>query len=588
MSPTQITDDAQPAIGFNLRSELWALVIAISITIAALVYLFQLWHLHPRVPILYSGDGLLTLNGLRNMRFGQWYWSTKQLGAPFGQDLHDFPAVADNLHLAMLWVGVKLLRSEVLTFNLFFFGTYLFTTAGGYIGARMLKIKRPAAVLIGVIFSFLPYHFQHGPGHLYLSAYWAVPLWAAFLIRELSGDSICAVLPHSNSRSVLIRWCRQPSTLVIAAISISAASTGLYYAFFFLILATPILAFRWIKQSGPFQWLPIAWALCLATSTMAVQYFPIWLYQKQNGSNLSIVQRSIAQVEYYSLKISNLLLPVGGHRIPQFANLRNKANPVYLVGEGTEAIGLIGGFGLLVLMCVLVFRLSQKKNSLLPALSSFAFMAILVSTVGGFAQIFAAFGFTQLRVWSRMSVVIAFPAIVCAVLLLNQMVAKLKQITAITIFMLVGAVALLDMNPGHPLPSYEKTARSWQNDRYLVQKIETEFGNDAMIFQLPIVPFPENPPVVEMTDYKHLRGFFHSSTLQWSYGGVKGRDGAWQNSLPTDPKLLVAKLRSLGFEAIWIDRNGYEDKGADLIANLRALGLISSISNKNILVLTLG
>jgi phosphoglycerol transferase len=122
----------------------------------------------------------------------------------------------------------------------------------------------------------------------------------------------------------------------------------------------------------------------------------------------------------------------------------------------------------------------------------------------------------------------------------------------------------------------------------LVQKIETEFGNDAMIFQLPIVPFPENPPVVEMTDYKHLRGFFHSSTLQWSYGGVKGRDGAWQNSLPTDPKLLVAKLRSLGFEAIWIDRNGYEDKGADLIANLRALGLISSISNKNILVLTLG
>jgi phosphoglycerol transferase len=224
----------------------------------------------------------------------------------------------------------------------------------------------------------------------------------------------------------------------------------------------------------------------------------------------------------------------------------------------------------------------------MPALSSFAFMAILVSTVGGFAQIFAAFGFTQLRVWSRMSVVIAFPAIVCAVLLLDQMFAKRKRITVITIFILVGTVALLDTNPGHPLPSYEKTAQSWESDRHLVQKIETVLGSDAMIFQLPIVPFPENPPVVNMTDYEHLRGYFHSSTLQWSYGGIKGRAGAWQNSLPTDPKLLVAKLRSLGFQAIWIDRNGYDDRGASLNASLNAVGLVTSISDGDAFVLSLG
>jgi phosphoglycerol transferase len=581
MLPTQSTDDPQSSDKMSLRTELWALLIAISITIGALVYLFQLWGLHPRVPILYSGDGLLTLNGLRNMRFGNWYWSTNKLGAPFGQDLHDFPAVADNLHLAMLWVGVKVLRNEVLTFNLFFFGTYLLTTAGGFTGARMLKIKRPAAVLIGVVFSFLPYHFQHGPGHLYLSAYWAIPLWVAFLVRELMGDSIFKVLPNSKCLSDLFNWCRQRSSLVIAAISICAASTGLYYAFFFLILATFVLCIRRLTQSASFQWVPIAWALCVATATMALQYFPIWLYQKQNGSNLSIVQRSISQVEYYSLKISNLILPVGGHRISQFADLRNKANPVYLVGEGTEALGLLGAFGLLALLCFLVYRPLRNSNRLLPALSSFAIMSILVCTVGGFAQVFAAFGFTQLRVWSRMSVVIAFPAIVCAVYLLSFLIEKRKRVTSLFILTFVGTLALLDTNPARLLPSYDKTARAWESDRYLVQQVETAFGQDAIVFQLPIVPFPENPPVVNMTDYEHLRGHFHSSTLRWSYGGVKGRSGDWQSSLPTDPKLLIARLQNLGFQAVWVDRNGYEDNGASLIASLKAAGLTTAISDAN-------
>jgi phosphoglycerol transferase len=181
---------------------------------------------------------------------------------------------------------------------------------------------------------------------------------------------------------------------------------------------------------------------------MALQYFPIWLYQKQNGSNLSIVQRSISQVEYYSLKISNLILPVGGHRISQFADLRNKANPVYLVGEGTEALGLLGAFGLLALLCFLVYHPLRNSNLLLPALSSFAIMSILVCTVGGFAQVFAAFGFTQLRVWSRMSVVIAFPAIVCAVYLLSLLIEQRKRITSLFILTLVGTLALLDTNPG--------------------------------------------------------------------------------------------------------------------------------------------
>ena len=139
MLRAQNDDDEVPVVEVHIRSEVLTILVAILITSVAVVLIYQLWDLYPRVPILYSGDGLLTLNGLRNMRFGSWYWSTDKLGAPFGQDFHDFPAVADNLHLIILWIGVKLFRDEVLTFNLYFFGSYFLTTIGGYIGARMLR-----------------------------------------------------------------------------------------------------------------------------------------------------------------------------------------------------------------------------------------------------------------------------------------------------------------------------------------------------------------------------------------------------------------------------------------------------------------
>ena len=53
-----------------------------------------------------------------------------------------------------------------------------------------------------------------------------------------------------------------------------------------------------------------------------------------------------------------------------------------------------------------------------------------------------------------------------------------------------------------------------------------------MVFQLPYVPFPENPPVQQMSDYDHLRGALHSRTLKWSYPTMRGRWGdTWQRAI---------------------------------------------------------
>jgi len=566
----------------SIKKELISLFIGLSLTFIGLIFLYQLWNFHPRVPILYSGDGLLTLNGLRNMRLGNWYWSTQNLGAPFGQDLRDFPAIAENFHLIMLWLGVKILRSEVLAFNLFFFGTYLFTTTFGYIGSRLIRLNRSTAVLVGVIYSFLPFHYQHGPGHLYLAAYWALPIWIAFLVRELMGDSMS---PFSQGSK--LDWCRNRSTFHIAIIAIVAATTGLYYSFFFIILASFVLCLRRLKQTISFEWVPLLFAIVLASTVMAIQYFPIWLYQRQNGSNLSIVKRSISEVEYYSLKIINLVLPINGHRISLFNEIRVRANPVYLIGEGADALGLFGSIGLVILLVILVLQTTSDQNKVLASLSVFTFIALLISTVGGFTQIVAAFGFSQLRVGSRMSVVIAFPAIVSAAICLERLFRHRKRGVMLASILIIGSLSVLDMNPGNQLPPYKAVAQSWERDRNIVTRVSTSFGKDAMIFQLPVIPFPENPPVVNMTDYEHLKGYLHSPSLRWSYGGVKGRSADWQLSLPTDPKLLISKLQQQNFQVIWINRNGYEDRGTRLFNQLKDLGLKLFFKDSNLFILDL-
>lgn len=554
-------------------------------SIIAVFFLFQLWSFHPFIPISYDGDGLLTLNGLRNIQLHGWYFSTQNLGAPFGQNLHDFPAVADNLHLLLLWFGIKLFRNEFLVFNLYFLGAYVLSSVFGYIGSRVLRIAPPAAVLIGVAYAFIN---QQGPGHLYLSAYWAVPLWVAFLIRELSHDSLILIFPNSCRPRSLAQWACTPRALLITLISLLAATTGLYYAFFFLALAFFVSIIKKASQKNPFQWLPAAWAFIVGVFVLAVQYFPIWLYQQRSPNNLAIVGRTVAAVEFYSLKLVNLILPVYGHRLHFFAHLRDRSNPVYLIGENADAIGLLASIGFIALLVISVYRIIQPKIDTTSALASFSLIAILISMTGGLAQLMAVFGFTELRVWSRISVVLAFPALIFIVELIHRKIEHLGSLIIGITLTLIGVTSILDTNPTDPSVKLRPfAAQAWESDRELVHNIEEKFGKDAQIFQLPIAPFPEYGSIVNMVDYSHLRGYMHSNTLRWSYGAVKGRNSDWMLSLPTNPNELIEALRTKHFKAIWLNTLGYENSGLSVIADLERAGSTIAFQAENIVVLTL-
>ncbi len=101
------------------------------------------------------------------------------------------------------------------------------------------------------------------------------------------------------------------------------------------------------------------------------------------------------------------------------------------------------------------------------------------------------------------------------------------------------------------------------------------------MFQLPYVPFPENPPVHRMEDYAELIGYVHSTNLRWSYGQLKGPPSKWEAAVVhRPPARMLAELSALGFKGIYLDTFGYAHRGKALIPELsRVLGVKPLVSS---------
>jgi phosphoglycerol transferase len=145
-------------------------------------------------------------------------------------------------------------------------------------------------------------------------------------------------------------------------------------------------------------------------------------------------------------------------------------------------------------------------------------------------------------------------------------VTRARQLALGVALVVLTVLALFDQISPKTLPEYEKVKAQFINDGTFVREIEKNVPHGAMIFQLPVMSFPENPPVARMKDYDLLRGYLHSNHLRWSYGTIKGREGdIWLRQVASQPlDEMVETLAWAGFSGIYIDRNGYADNAVKI------------------------
>lgn len=518
-------------------------------------------------PYAYQGDTMFYHLMAKSMTDGGWFLDVPLLGAPGTLNLRDVPTSDNNLHAAMLWLLALGTSHYPSVLNDFFILSFPLVFLSALVVMRHFSVDWAASVSASLLYTFAPFHFTRGEHHLFLSAYWPVPL-AVLMIVWVSREGLW---PEHSGWSAWRSWKLRLSVLICLVL----ASTGFYYAFFacfFLLVAGIVAAAR--QRSWQRLWPALALVITIGAG-LAVNLWPSLAHFGDSGVAV-MARRPAGEADMFALRLAQVLLPVSGHRLSALEGLKTEYNRRPLINENDHAaIGIAGAVGFLGLLWWFFVRkpsadgLSEHgSRGLLHHLSIFSLAGLLFGTMGGFGSLVAFFGLPQVRAYNRISVFLSFFALFALAvwvdaLLRRQAASWRRQGAAYVVLATATLLALGDQVSPRMLPDYKGIEAQFTSDATFVGEIEARVPRGARIFQLPFMPFPEGQPISRMRDYDPLRGYLHSSHLRWSYGTMRGREGnAWLRQTAAKPvDQLLETLVWAGFSGVYVDRNGFDDDG---------------------------
>jgi phosphoglycerol transferase len=533
------------------------------------------WRLSLSVPFEYSADSLYYQSLIKGIIDHGWPLTNPSLGAPFGSQLYDAPDT-DNLHFLVIKAMGIFSDDPAVILNLYWLLTFPATAVAAWVVLRSLEVRALPAMFGGLLFSLLPYHFWRGETQVFLSAYFQVPLACYLILRALGGETLF------ERREAGRRWARlwMRRSLITLAICVVIGSAGVYYAVFTSLLligaAIICLAGHW-RQAAP----PLA-AAALIAAVLALNLTPTLLYEAEHGSNPEAIVREPGESEYQGLSLIQLLLPALRHRVNWLAEEKARyLEDTPVPSEASQSLGFLASAGLLWLFFLLATgALGRPIRSARPIerrAAVAAAMAFLIGTVGGVSSLIAHAISPQVRAWNRISVFIAFFALLAVALLFERGLVRLQRSRwrlagpAALVLGLVG-LAVYDQTPpaGPGLYEPESVKAAYRSDERFVARLERALPPDASVYQMPYVSFPEG------VGYGPVRGYLHSDELRWSFGAMKGRAADLSACLtPFSSRQLLPILLAAGFEAIWMDR-----KAPTPVAGRRLQRSLSSLTGQ--------
>jgi len=557
--------------------------LAVLLCLLILTWVMRLWQGDLRVPFTYFGDAVWTGLAIKGTIDYGWWWFIPSLGAPAGLNFGAFPAM-DNTHFLIIKAISLFTGNYALILNLFYLLTFPLTTITSLYVFRKLSFSYAAALAGALLYTFLPYHFFRSY-QLHMASYYLLPLMILVVLWVLAGDWIM-FRPRAIGRWPNLHFGFK--TIFALAVSILVGGCGIYYPFFscfFLLLAGVIGSL----QSRRIHHLLSALVLMAVISgAVLISMTPLLLYQRSHGK-ASLGARTVADAEVMGLKVGQLLLPIGGHRIPRLAALRARYNEGPLTNENdTSSFGFIGAIGFLWLLVRLVYQ--KPAAPLLDHVSWLNIFGLLYGTIGGFAALFSLLISPQIRAPNRISPFLAFFSLLAAMFLVDRGYKWLERhkkylLGAVFVSVLI-VIGVLDQTTTtfFFVPEYKKIEVEYRSDAEFVSRIESSLPNGAMVFQLPYMTFPENGPLQRITqDFEHVKPYLHSTKLRWSYGAINtDYYDTWQRAVVVKPvPEFVDDIVANGFSGVYINRNGYADNAASLEAQLKTVLGVSPITNSD-------
>jgi len=558
--------------GERRRDELAIYLIALILCLLIITLMLKLYRSDLATPFLYEGDGLFYSMVIKAIIKNGWYLNNDSLGAPFGQQMHDFPQ-PDNFNYLLIKLMGLFTSNYATIFNLFYLMTFPLTTICALYVLRKFNISRGPALLASLLYTFTFYHLSRGQHHLMYTAYYPVPLMI-MVILWVCGEKV-SLTRTENGRTRLV--LRAPYLIASLLICVLVASTGgAYYSFFAMWLLASVALYLAIRYRSWARLITPVFLIAVIFGVFLVNLTPNIIHRIGHAKT-DAAERNPAEAEFYGLKMAQLLLPADEHRLKRLAKFKQYYNQTPLSTENVDSsLGFIGSVGFLFLIGWLLYRKSRDEEGqpreLFNHLSVLNASAFLIGTVGGFGSIFAHLISPQIRAYNRISVYISFFSFFTVALLLDQWSRRISRTGRRRLFIYVLipfliTLGVFDQTKKRYQRDYKEVKTEYLSDRDFIKQIESAVPQRAMIFQLPIHMFPEGE------SYDLLKGYFHSDSLRWSFGAMRGHEGdTWQKSIAVLPvNELVNTVASAGFSGIYIDRGHLPDSGAKFESEISSM-----------------
>jgi hypothetical protein len=540
------------------------------------VLVLRLWHASLGIPLTPGGDNYFTLMQIKGVLDNGWVLTNPYLGAPFGQDLHDFAGNRELLQVVIVKVLGLFSSNPAAVYNVYYLLSFPMIGLASYVVMRWLGISRPAAAAMSALYAVAPFHFRHGT---FLWAYYTVPLAAYLILAIYSGA------PLFERRPGPVRWpLRYASrrSLLTLGVAVAVALSSFYYAGFTVLLVLMATAITFVVSRRRATLAAGAAIVIAIFAAGAIAETPALIYHARHGGNAVASERGAGETEFFSTNIVQLVMPVAGHRVGPLRRLTERWQRDTRVNAEATHLGLIAALGFVWLVALAVVAAAGATGKLVRDarqrhLSVATLTALLLGTTGGISGLIAYTVTAQLRTWTRLTIFIAFFALAGIALLLDAGYAELRRrgvrmprVAVAGILGLLCGLAALDQTSQLNVPSYAMNAAAYRGDDAFAKAIEAELGDGGMVYQLPYVPFPEGDDVGGTGPYDEVRPYLHSTTLRYSFGAMKGRPADWQaDTAGAPPEKLAPAIAAAGFDGVYIDRFAYADFAASTEAELQ-------------------
>jgi len=514
-----------------------------------------------------------TLKAGARGQFIPFVWkSVPELGAPNGANWNDWPII-EEFQLAFFgWLAR--LFGVFAGLNVAMLLGNVLAAMSMYAVARICDCSRLWSFVAGFAFGLAPFIFAQSPHHITCEWVWQVPLFLLVWRWVFTEHGIAWRSPRF--------W---------QAIAIGFLS-GLQNPYFTNILCQLTLiggAIQYLRTKSRSALASAAAVVVAAAIAFALMSVDTWTYRAVHGSNPGALVREYKWLEIYGLKIKDLFIPPVTHHsqsLAAFSTAHRQVAP--LLDEGASYQGLVGLACLLWLVITSVRAMIDRRERDVPMEVWWVLWIVLMFTTGGLNAIVGAFGFTIFRGGCRYSIVILAITLLWAARRITSFEQAIDSQSDVQhrgahrmLFRVVaGMLCLLivwDQVPRTPSAEESTTiARLVDADRAFTEKMEAALPEGAMVFQLPIMDYPESP-APGVPPYDHFRPYLYSKSLRYSFGSMKGRPAeAWQKELERLPSLeqIIAELKKRGFAAIYINRNGFPDRAKGIEDKLLEMGYI--------------